>query len=73
VSQERGLRVLYDTLRRAADELAEFRCPGRLPDEISAYSAFAVGEALDTILKAKSHVGRDLDERDAAKAVEKAR
>jgi hypothetical protein len=60
------LRELYDVLRRAADELAVFR--RRLPDGLSAYSAFAVFEAMGALAKAKSQVGRDIDEREDKKA-----
>ena len=60
------LRELYDVLRRAVEELAAFRGP--LPEGLSDMSAFAVGEALGTCNKAKSQVGRDIDEREEAKA-----
>ena len=56
------LRELYDVLRRSFDEVAGFR--GRLPAGLSAMSAFAIGEALGTLSKAKSQVGRDIDERE---------
>jgi len=56
------LRELYDVLRRAVEELAAFR--GRLPEGLSEMSAFAVGEALGICMKAKSQVGRDIDERE---------
>jgi hypothetical protein len=58
------LRELYDVLRRAFDALAGFH--GRLPAGLSALSAFAVGEALGVLSKAKSQVGRDIDEREEA-------
>jgi len=64
--EEDPLRFLYDTLRRAFEEIGEFH--GRLPGGLSASSAFAVGEALGLLSKAKSQVGRDLDERAEAKA-----
>jgi len=60
------LRELYDVLRRAVEELAAFR--GRLPEGISAWGAYAVYEALGALSKAKSQVGRDIDEREEAKA-----
>lgn len=58
------LRDLHALLQRAVDELAGFRFQGRLPEGLSAMSAFAVGEALGTLSKAKAMVGRDIDERD---------
>lgn len=56
------LRDLHGRLQRAFEELAAFR--GALPEGLSSMSAFALGEAVGTISKAKAQVGRDIDERD---------
>jgi hypothetical protein len=56
------LRRLHAVLQRAFDELAAFGFRGRLPDKLASDTAFAVGEALGTLSKAKALVGRDIDD-----------
>ena len=54
-----GRQFLFDSLQRAFEDLATYR--GALPDGISTDTAFAIGEALGVIAKAKALVGRDID------------
>jgi hypothetical protein len=56
------LRALHALLQRAADELVEFRFRGAVPDSLSSDTAFAIGEALGVLSKAKALVGRDIDD-----------
>ena len=54
------LKEIHKVLRQAFDAVAALR--GQC-DEVSADTAFAIGEALGTLGKAKGLVGRDIDQR----------
>lgn len=58
---------VHETLEIAFETLAELR--GQLEGDLRTDTAFALGEALGTVFKAKALVGRDIDdarERDEA-------
>ena len=53
------LREVFDLLCRVGDELASIH--GRA-DNLSPNAALSVGYALGCVMKARSHVARDIDE-----------
>jgi hypothetical protein len=55
------LEAIYENLALAAGLISEVR--GALDGTVRADTAFALGEALGILAKAKALVGRDIDER----------
>jgi len=54
------LTEIHAVLQQAYDDVAKLH--GNLPDDTRPDSAFAIGEALGQLSKAKALIGRDIDD-----------